>query len=97
MGGCFGRSSNIADLEEKDASKKNKDTRRRNSLAFNIASFVQYEEEDYKKLIDQAKAETGKKKKQRLRAADASKICLFNLLFILYLCFNVFLILTNYI
>lgn len=75
MGNCFGRSARIEELEEKDATKRNKDTRKRNSLAFNVASFVQYEDDDYAKLIELAKNEGGKKKKQRLRAADASKKC----------------------
>ena len=73
MGNLFGRSANVMELEDKVEGKKDKDSRKRNSLAFNIASFVQFEDEDYKVLVDAVKAET-KKKKSRPKAADASKL-----------------------
>ena len=71
MGNLFGRSAHVAELEDNVAAKKDKDSRKRNSLAFNIASFVNFEEDDYSPLIDGVKAEI-KKKKSKPRAADLS-------------------------
>lgn len=71
MGG--GKSAAVAEVVEKEVVKKDKDNRKRNSLAFNIASFVQFEEEDYTPLLDAAKAELAKRKKTKARAADVSK------------------------
>ena len=73
VSGFFGGSSAVDDLVEKEGGKKNKDTRKRNSLAFHVSNFVQFDGEEYDRLIDTAKADTKKKKKLRLRAADESK------------------------
>ena len=87
MGNLFGRSAHVAELEDIVAAKKDKDSRKRNSLAFNIASFVNFEEDDYQPLIDGVKAET-KKKKSQPRAADISKCLIIEIiLFLFYYCF----------
>lgn len=71
MGG--GASLNLgADNDEKD---KKKDGRRRNSMAFNIMNFVQYEEDDFAPVIDkirQTLIEQGQKKE---KITKFSKMC----------------------
>jgi hypothetical protein len=74
MGNIFGgKSEAVVEVAEKVEVRKDKDNRKRNSLAFNIASFVQFEDEDYTPLLDAAKAELAKRKKMKARAADVSK------------------------
>jgi len=68
-----GKSDAVVEVADKVEVRKDKDNRKRNSLAFNIATFVQFEEEDYSPLVDAAKAEIAKRKKMKARAADISK------------------------
>lgn len=58
MGSSFGVKIDFSGpkIEERDLDEHH-DDRRRNSLAFYISQFVQYEAEDYTKLVDSVRAD----------------------------------------
>ncbi len=70
MGGGISFDSTGAD----EGAVKKKDPRRRNSFAFNISKFVQYEEEDYTPLINDIKEELAKQSQKKPKVTKFSKV-----------------------
>lgn len=71
-------------LEELEEPEKKvagpRDSRKRNSLAFNIANFVIYEEDAFAPLVEEVRKELAKVKKPAARAVDESMYVLFILI-----------------
>jgi len=72
MGSGISFSSDSGPISGEDGKKK--DPRRRNSLAFNINTFIMYEEEDYTPIVNSIKEELAKQVQRKEKVTKFSKV-----------------------